>query len=209
MFTRLTVLQRIQIGLVLAFAFLLVLGSNRLDQKHFSTIQTTVNSVYKDRVVVQDFIYQLNNIFHQKELQHLVQKGLTDDRLANKKVNELLVSFERTELTSKEAQMLNELNLQFEKLKGLESRLKESKEELSSDVGIQMANTFDHIQITMDGLAQIQLDESGELTKLSNKSLGMDILLSKLEVGFLIIIGIVLLALIFSPARSIQTVDEN
>ncbi|BFP42476.1 hypothetical protein FGF1_33210 [Flavobacteriaceae bacterium GF1] len=209
MFTRLTVLQRIQIGLVLAFAFLLVLGSNRLDQKHFSTIQTTVNSVYKDRVVVQDFIYQLNNIFHQKELQLLVQKGLTNDHSANKKVNELLVNFERTKLTSKEAQMLNELNLQFEKLKGLESGIEEPKEELSGDVRIQMANTFDHIQITLDGLAQIQLDESGELTKLSNKSLGMDILLSKLEVGFLIIIGIVLLALIFSPARSIQTVDEN
>ena len=209
MFTRLTVLQRIQIGLVLAMAFLLVLGSNRLDQKHFSTIQNTVNSVYKDRVVVQDFIYQLNNIFHQKKLQLFVQKGLTDDRLPNKKVNELLANFGKTKLTSKEARMLNELNLQFEKLKGLESWFEEPNEEISGDVGTQMANTLDHIQIILDGLAQIQLDESGELTKLSNKSLGMDILLSKLEVGFLIIIGIVLLALIFSPAPSIQTVDEN
>mgnify|MGYP000262379828 CR=1 FL=1 len=67
MFAKLTTSQRIQIGLVLAMAFLLVLGSNRLDQRHFSTIQTTVNSVYKDRVVVQDFIYQLTNIFHKKE----------------------------------------------------------------------------------------------------------------------------------------------
>ncbi|CAN0603136.1 unnamed protein product, partial [Ectocarpus sp. 12 AP-2014] len=68
MFTKLTLFQRISVGLVLAIAFLLVLGSNRLNKRHFSTIQNTVNSVYKDRVVVQNLIYELSTTFHKKEL---------------------------------------------------------------------------------------------------------------------------------------------
>ncbi|TLF46234.1 hypothetical protein [Maribacter aurantiacus] len=209
MFTRLTTSQRIQIGLILAMAFLLVLGSNRLDQRHFSTIQTTVNSVYKDRVLVQDFIYQLNNIFHRKELQLVQQKELMGNSSINKRVDGLLVDFGATELTTKESQLLDELNRQFESLKGLENRLRDAPEVSVADYRLQLANRLNAMGSTLDGLAQIQLNESGHLTSVSNKSLGMNILLSKLEVAFLIVIGLAMLALIFYPASKVQTVTEN
>ena len=56
--TKFSIKQRILVGLVLATAFLLVLGSNLLDRKYFSTIQASVKSIYDDRIVVQDYIYQ-------------------------------------------------------------------------------------------------------------------------------------------------------
>ena len=208
MFTRLAIPQRIQVGLILAMTFLLVLGSNRLDQKHFTRIQTTVNSVYKDRVVVQDFIYQLNNIFHQKELQLVQHKKLSENPSVNETVNGLLVDFGVTELTAKESQLLNELNRQFESLKRLENQLQNASEESIDNYRGQLVETLNAMGSTLDGLARIQLDESGQLTSVSNKSLGMNILLSKLEVGFMIIIGLAMLALIFYPVKSPQIAEE-
>lgn len=209
MFSKLTTPQRIQIGLVLAMAFLLVLGSNRLDQRHFSTIQTTVNSVYKDRVVVQDIIYQLNNIFHRKELRFLLKDNLKSSISENQKVEGLLSDFETTELTAKESKLLGELKVQFSSLRELEHKMSTSFPETVENNDIEAIKTLKQIEEKLDGLSQIQLQQSGQLTQLSNKSLGMNILLSKLEVAFLVIIGIAMLTLIFYPIKQSDTQIYN
>jgi hypothetical protein len=208
MFTKLTTPQRIQIGLVLAMAFLLVLGSNRLDQRHFSTIQTTVNSVYKDRVVAQDMIYQLTNIFHAKELRFLLKENFKNSASENQKVEGLLSDFEATELTAKESNLLRELKVLFSSIRELENRLATSSPETVDNNNKVAIKTLKQIEEKLDGLSQIQLQQSGQLTQLSNKSLGMNMLLSKLEVAFLFIIGIAVLALILYPIRTIRPTNS-
>ena len=204
MFTRLTIPQRIQIGLVLAMAFLLVLGSNRLDQRHFSTIQTTVNSVHEDRVVVQDIIYKLNNIFHAKELRFVLKESPENNTSENQKVEELLSDFETTELTAKESKLLYELKVQFSNLRELENKMSPSNPDtLAKNVLVAKA-TLVQIDEKLDGLSQIQLQQSGQLTQLSKKSLGINILLSKLEVAFMVAIGIAILALLFYPKTTVR-----
>lgn len=207
MFTKLSIPQRIQIGLVLAMAFLLVLGSNRLDQRHFSTVQTAVNSVYKDRVVVQDFIYKLNNIFHTKELRFILENDHTVVDTENQKAQNLLEDFSATKLTLKEKKVLGELNIQFDRLQKLEDQIIESPGTLHTGVGDAAVKILKKIELNLDDLALIQLEESEQMTQLSNKSLGMNILLSKLEVAFLILIGIAMLALIFYPIKTMHAVN--
>lgn len=209
MFTKLTISQRIQIGLVLAMAFLLVLGSNRLDQRHFSNIQTTVNSVYKDRVVVQNIIYQLSTIFHDREQQLMLKDSFIPKVSENKKVTQLLSDFRATKLTPKESNLLGTLMTQFSRLQELEYSLKETPISMSADRRMAMVKKFEEIRFSLDGLSHIQLEESELLTQLSNKSLGMNILLSKLEVAFLVIIGIAMLVLIFNPMNTLHAFNGN
>jgi len=201
MMAKLTNGQRMQVGFILAIAFLLVLGSNRLDQRHFSNIQTTVNSVFKDRVVVQDFIYQLNNIFHKKELRLLLNDDFKAITSENQKVEQLLIDFSTTKLTLKESNLLKDLNIGFSKLSVLENKIAVSPTGIISDNGTIAIKTLMQIQRELDGLAEIQLNESAQLTQLSKKSLGMNMLISQLEVAFLIIIGIAMLVLIFYPIK--------
>lgn len=203
MFAKLTVSQRIQTGFIMAMAFLLVLGSNRLDQRHFSNIQTTVNSVHKDRVIVQDYIYQLSAIFHNKELE-LVKNDLPDTS-QNEKVGQLLIDFGKTELTLDEQKHLTTLNVQFGKLQDLEKRIISPSTNIDAGLGIIAENTLNEIKPSLDALAKIQLSESEQLTQLSQKSLGMNIMLSKLEVAFMIIIGIAMMALVFYPLKTSQS----
>lgn len=206
MFKKLTIPQRIQIGLVLAMTFLLVLGSNRMDQRHFSTIQNTVNSVYNDRVVVQAYIYELSSIFFNKKFDLLTEKRPNTSK--NEKVEQLLLDFRKTELTPNELKHLNELSVKFGKLQDVEDRIVNPSTAIDADLGIIADKTLDEIHLSLDALANIQLSESAQLTHLSNKSLGMNILLSKLEVAFLIIIGIAMMALIFYPIRTMQPVHD-
>lgn len=209
MFTKLNIAQRIQIGLVLAIAFLLVLGSNRLDQRHFSTIQTTVNSVYKDRVVVQNFIYQLTTIFHRKELRLISNDNTRPIEGENEKVEALLMHFGATQLTPKESNLFEELKGQFNALLELENIIAKTPIEKSSKVFNATQKELEAIKSSLGGLANIQLQESGQLVHLSNKSLGMNILLSKLEIAFMVVIGIAMLALIFYPMNAYNVFENN
>ncbi len=203
MFTKLTVLQRISVGLILAIAFLLVLGSNRLDKRHFDTIQNTVNSVYKDRVVVQNLIYRASNIFHEKELRYILNKNDMDIHTEeNENIEQILVEFRKTELTSKEYNLLVQLSGEFEDLMRLERKI--SKSLVTEQEKMEVLTAIKTISRRWDSLAEIQLEESGQLTELSNKSLGINTLMSRMELGFMIVIGIAMMALMFYPVRKTE-----
>ncbi len=206
MFTKLKTPQRLHAGFILAIAFLLVLGSNRLYHRHFSTLQNTVNSVYEDRVKVQGYIYQLNNIFHSKSLRFITEDNFTSVATENEKEEKLLSQFALTELTTKEYSALNELSTQFQKLKIFENKVLESQDNLSNGVTILSLQTLKEIDNKLDVLATIQLEESKQMTQLSNKALESNLLMSKLSLGFLILIGLALLALIFYPLKTTRPV---
>lgn len=206
MFIKLKTSQRLHAGFILAIAFLLVLGSNRLYHRHFSTLQNTVNSVYDNRVKVQDYIYQLNNIFHIKRLRFITEDNFTAVANENEKAEKLLSDFALTELTTKEYSALNELTSQFHKLKIFENKVLQSQDNLSNGVALLSLQTLKKIDEKLDVLATIQLEESKQMTQLSNKALESNLLLSKLSLGFLICIGVALLALIFYPIKTKESV---
>ncbi|CAG2532384.1 hypothetical protein MAR621_02712 [Maribacter dokdonensis] len=206
MFSKLKTQQRMHAIFILGITFLLVLGSNRLYQRHFTTLQTTVNTVYEDRVKVQDFIYQLNNIFHEKELR-LTAHDFILNQEENKKVENLLNEVALTELTTTEYNTLKTLTDKFKKLRILENKELQSNNDIQSSIRSTSLKTLSEIDDNLNILAKIQLEESKQLTQLSNKTLDNNILMSKLAFALLILIGITLLALIFYPFKP-QTVLE-
>ncbi len=195
MSSNLSISQRILIGLVLITAFALVLGSNRLDKKHFAEIDHRVNSLYQDRVVVQGYIHQLSNIFHEKELKIIQGKELADKTAVNEQVNNILIDFINTELTRDEAKRLNELKSLFERYKKIEADL------INENNKTAAINTLHKIGEKLDSLVDIQLDESGKQTILSNDSLRMTTLLSNIEIAFLVILAAGVLLLMFVPVK--------
>lgn len=201
MFRGLTIMQRIPIVLTLLLAFALVLGSNRMDKRHFSEIDARVNSVYKDRVLVQGYIYELSNIFHYKELEIIQENELSDQAAINQKVDRLLSDFSLTQLTREESKELNELVALFDDLKENEQIIINTSNVSNNDVRSAAASTLQNINQTLDRLSDIQLEESDKLTILSKDSLRMITMLSSIEIIFLIIIGIITLVMIFYPVK--------
>jgi len=198
--TKLSLKQRILVGFVLAMAFLLVIGANLMDRRQFSTIQKSIASIHDDRVIVQDYIYQLRNLLHAQELKVLNLGSIEKNDVGDRAVL-LLEGFEKTELTREEANFLKRLREQFSKLESyqLANMSNIDQEESKSTVLNHMYKTKE----TLDALEVIQIEESGHLTQLSEKTLTVNIMLSNLEIGFMIIIGVSILVLVFQPLRTL------
>ena len=201
--TKLSLKQRILVGFVLAMAFLLVIGANLMDRRQFSTIQKSIASIHDDRVIVQDYIYQLRNLLHAQELKVLNLGSIEKNDVGDRAVL-LLEGFEKTELTREEANFLKRLREQFSKLESyqLANMSNIDQEESKSTVLNHMYKTKE----TLDALEVIQIEESGHLTQLSEKTLTVNIILSNLEIGFMIIIGVSILILVFQPIRTLYPI---
>ncbi|WP_127021328.1 hypothetical protein [Flagellimonas beolgyonensis] len=195
MIAKLSVKQRIQVGLILSVAFVLVLGSNLMDRRHFSTIEQSVKSIYVDRIVVQDYIYQLQNHVHKMALDLIGEQQQFDTYHPQGRIDGLLGDFAQTQLTREEARLLGQLRQQFSALD-----LKDREPALAQ---------LQRIGQTLDGLEQIQLDQGNRLTELSEKTLGVNRMLSNLEVVFLVIIAICIMLLIFYPVKIFQPIHWN
>ncbi len=207
---KLTLKQRIHAGFILAIAFLLVLASNRLNRRNFSTVEHTVNSVFEDRVVAQDYIYRLNNLFHQKEMSLEVSERKDSQLTANDNIGLLLENFAATKLTQDESVHFMLLKENYSELQKLEKVFFVNQELKAAEPIKEMEVLLKKINDNLNRLSEVQLSESLQLTLLSQKSLKMNQLLSMLEVVFLIIIGILFLLIIFHKEKpNTALVKEN
>ena len=201
---RRTIKQRIHAGFVLAAAFLLVLASNRLNNRNFSTVEHGVDSVFEDRLVVQEYIYTLNNLFHKKEL-FLANNALEEESIPQyPEIKTILADFEKTDLTREESLFLTNLKENYAELKTLEGRAGNNVSEE------QIVSVLNSISRNLDELAEVQLSEGRQLTQRSKRSLGMNQLLSRIEIVFLVIIGVLFLIIVFHKDKpNMELVEES
>ncbi len=136
---------------------------------------------------------------------------MANNSLANKsipqypEIKNILSDFEKTDLTVEEAKHLSNLNDNYAELKTLEADRTNSdghKEEIVS--------VLHSISANLDNLAEVQLSEGRQLTQRSKRSLGMNRMLSSLEIVFLVIIGILFLIIVFHKDKpDMELVEEK
>ncbi|QLG44952.1 MCP four helix bundle domain-containing protein [Costertonia aggregata] len=207
---KMTLKQRFHAGFILALAFFLVFASNRLNRRNFSTVEHTVDSVFEDRVVAQEYIYRLNNLFHKKEMLLALTPLEKNNVRVTAKIKKLFSDFEMTRLTSEENMQFANLKKNYTKLQDLEESFFKSQNTLDIKTKEAMIGVLRKISENLDKLSEVQLSEGRKLTQLSKKSLHMNQLLSKLEVAFLIIIGLLLLFIIFYREKSnVKFIEED
>jgi hypothetical protein len=185
-----TIYNRINIGFALTIVLLLVFATNRIDKRHFDTVQNAVTTLHTDRVLAQDFIYKMNTIIYEKQLLILDESANYID--FNNDFHILLENFSNTKLTTKEAKIFERLKTDFTEL--IITEKKAIQGSIEKEVLIASLNT---IKIDLVRLSEIQISESKHLTSLAQKSLDTTNLMSNLEIGFIILIGLLLQFTIF------------
>ena len=176
--------NHVNIGFALLVVFLLVFATNRIDKRHFETVQDTLTTVYEDRVVAQDYVYKMNNIIHQKQLQLLDSNSTDNQNNLNKEFATLIDVFSTTKLTPKESKIFDGLKQNFEILKNNENQ---DDNQLNQNELLDIINT---IKTDLDNLALIQLSESKYKVGIAQKSLDTNNLMSTLEIVFLVLISL-------------------
>lgn len=201
-------LNRYSIVLGLLAVFMLVLGTNRIDKNHFETVQTALTSVYEDRVVAQDYIYKMSLLTHEKETQYLNNSSTATIVKTNKKIDSLITLFEKTKLTIREREYFEYLKSIFQDIKTEEADYfkKRNKNVLRAEnrqtlIPPPALRNLEHFQHDLDKLAAVQLSESRNITHTAQKSLDMNSIVSTLEIGLLIAIGILIQYFIFYQSK--------
>ena len=153
----------------------------------------TLTTLHKDRVMAQEYVYQMKGIIYEKKITLLDSSSVSNQTDLNKKFETLVDVFGTTKLTRNESKIFNSLKEDFEKIKSIEkSREDNSKKFLKVE-----RDYLKGIKTDLDNLSIIQMSESKNLIDLAQKSLDNNSFISKLEIGFLILIGIVLQFLLF------------
>ncbi|WP_108424711.1 hypothetical protein [Flagellimonas amoyensis] len=199
--------RRFRFAMVLGISFLLILAAHLIDYKYLSNVRRNVNSVYNDRVVAQDYIYQLSNLFYQKQLSMGENRSDSHWHNQNDSIDRLLLRFSKTELTRSEAGFFIDLQKNYVELMSLETVLSSGPKGPTLDIRRDIKRELQEIRKNLDDLESVQFTEGGQMTQNSNRSLGMNAFLSKMELAFLIVNGVVLLYMVLLGTNLMRKVN--
>lgn len=198
---KLSLAQRIRAGAALVVVFLLVLATNMMDNSHFKIVQKTLTTVYEDRLLAKDYIYKISRLLQikKKAIQNLDAEGISIvNQSVNDSIQSLISIYAGTELTEKEAVRFESLKKNLARLAVLERNTPKNE---SFDRELTTSKTIEDLLLPiyadLDALSQIQLEESRREIKYSNRTIDTSNLISRIEIGVLIVIGVLIQMLIF------------
>lgn len=210
MSNKLTTTNRINITLALLAVFLLVLGTNRLDNQHFNTVQDALKTIYKDRVVAQDYLFQMNTIVHEKRMLYLSNNNIVVNPSLNEDFSELTTLFNKTKLTSKEAYTLRILIEDIDKYRQQEKQFnKILLANPAAKPSQKFFETINELEKSIIKLSEIQVRETKRTIDLAQKSLDNTSMLATIEVWFLVIVGIAIQFVVFYRTSKKAAQDEQ
>jgi hypothetical protein len=201
--------QKLKLASALLIILVLVLINNRLENKNINELGETFGSVYKDRLLVENYIYKLATATQEKKylLTEYGQKQDLDIKnealFINTKIDALLSDYKNTYLTVAEKEVFTEYLKNNQQLRVIEQ---DPKMEIS-----QLNSLYDENLVLLNELSNIQMKVGKDLYNNSRSIVTSNAGLSYLELGLLVILGLITQVLIFN-SKSISgtlTKDHN
>lgn len=199
--------QKIRAATVLAVVFGLMLITNRLDKNYFSELQTSFASVYQDRLLVESYIYQLSGLLHHKKMlmsepRRTGETILATQRTLSDSIEGLVASYATTQLTETEARLFDDLQRQLAHLQSTEARYRIGNQTV-------IEGQYQRLFATLDGLSAVQLTETKNIITNSNRIIASSNATSQLEIGILVIAGLIVQVLILASKSERPRFPKN
>lgn len=181
--------------------FLLVLATNLIDRDNFLRIKDSTLSIYENRLIAKNIIYDLSNQIHRKEIALITADTSFyphENEASNKIISELLVQFSSTELTSKEKDIFSHLKGDIEQLQSNENKLSLANPAFKQ----KQQSLIKSIKNYLNSLATIQLEEGKRQVMISDRAVSSIELFTQIEIYFLIALAILVQFLIMYKPKS-------
>lgn len=203
--------QKLKAALGLLIVFGLVLSTNLLDKRYFSELQESFNSVYEDRLVAENYLFNISNQLQLKKM--LLNEDKEAFRLRNASINatleEIIVGYEATKLTEDEATHFALLKEKVAALITVEKSLLSTESPMDHGVIAEVNAQIQRIQPDLQALSEIQLIEGKRLIDHSQQIVSTSKLTSRLEVAVLIVVGLIIQVLILSSKPTTPRFDQK
>lgn len=195
-----TVLSKIRWVASILLVFSIVLITNIIDRNNFRKLSDVVTTIYEDRIVAGDLIFEMSRIVQAKQI--AVVTGDTaffqnkNDAL-NREIDVLTERYEQTKLTKKEQFVFDQL---LDELK----KLRQQEQEYTAVPNADLRNSLDNVNAHLYDLAKIQLQEGRRQVFIGDQAKNTLDLFARGEIIFLIVMAILVqIIILYKPKESI------
>ena len=175
--------------------FILIIATNLIDRNNFVRIKDSLETIYKDRLIAKDLIFEISKAVQEKELAAAKLDSvffLNRNKKVNIDIETAIAAFEETKLTVKEAKVFNDFKNNIAVLKKSEV-LKPFKDNSYNNQLLKVKkNLYD--------LSKIQMNEGKKQMDVSKRAIDSIELFTQLEIYALIFLGIIVqVIVIYNP----------
>lgn len=199
--------NKIKWVLGILMVFVIIVTTNLIDRNNFLRVKDSVTTIYEDRLIANDLIFEILKPIHEKE----VAVAMSDsaffserNKLLNANIRDFIERFEQTKLTVEEQNVFKNLKVNIVNLKQYEIAFIASnfseKEPLFKQISGVNKNLYD--------LSKIQLNEGSRQISISNRAIDTVELYTQIEIYILIFLAIVIqIIVMYNPKK--KEVDES
>lgn len=169
--------DKIKWVLGILLVFVLIVATNLIDRDNFRKVSNSVETIYEDRLVVKEVLFELSHLIHDKELAATAGDLIyfTDkNSKANLEIDQLMEQFLSTETTKQEAETFQVFQEDIQEVRALEPPTEESievykkkilevKEGLYKLAKIQVREGRNQMLISRNAMKEVELFTSIEI----------------------------------------------
>lgn len=182
--------------------FFIVLMTNLVDKDNFNRLRYSVTTIYEDRIVASDLLFEISMLIQDKEVAIVSADSIffqMNNSKANLDIDGLIGRYGQTKLTENEQIIFNSLKDELSNLKELEQHY------ISSDTieNTNLLKSIENIKQYLHNLSKIQLKEARQQVLISNKVMDTIDLFTQGEIVFLILMAILIqIIILYKPKET-------
>jgi len=189
---RMKIFAKIRWVASILLVFFIVLITNLIDRDNFNRLSDSVTTMYEDRIVASDLLFEMSRIIKEKQIAVLTSDTIffdSENDKYNREIDQLVDNYRLTKLTGKEELAFNQLQ---EELKSLKQKEKSSNNLSKGDV----LKSIEKIDQHLYELSKIQLEEGKQQVFISNSAKDTINLYTQGEIIFLILMAVLIQVII-------------
>lgn len=187
------------LGILLVFVLIVI--TNLIDRNNFVRVRDSVVTIYEDRLIAKELIYEMSKSVNEKEVALVANDSIfftEKNPRVNTLVKDFLSRFEETKLTSDESKTFEDLKTNFNLLFASEGKLIST--DLKGNANIQ--RHIYNIKDNLDDLSKIQISEGSRQLAISKKAINTVELFTQIEIYFLIFLAVLIqIIVIYNPKK--------
>lgn len=203
--------HKLKAALCLGIILFVVLWNNIGESNKMIKLGESFNTIYDDRLMAENYIYQMSELLHQGQLllpENIdnIQKpqfAIQFSQILNQ-LKPIISLYENTVLTHKESVLFVSLKNDISRLEDEMVTLTLLKNVQKQKNAHQINFTIENSLKTLSGMSEIQVVVGKELREQSEASIKSSVISAQFEVALLVVIALIIQALIFA-SKSVQT----
>ncbi|PHN07004.1 MCP four helix bundle domain-containing protein [Flavilitoribacter nigricans] len=202
-----TVFNKIKWVLGILLVFVLVVATNLIDRDNFRRITDSVVSIYEDRLVAKDLIFEFSLLVQEKEIAWRTTNTnffTSRNPAVNQEISALMARYLETELTPTEARIFDDLQTNLKALEALPG----FRSVGSTGPPDAVEDALRHVKQNLHDLSKLQLEEGKRQLAISEQAMATVELFTRLEVYFLILLAVLIQIIILYKPKDVATADD-